>query len=97
MREKLTKIHEKKIPTLLFFFFFFIQYHTYNVNMYMIIQHSDLQSNKVQTCFTRYANIYLFFLERKEKHNRVIVMKNDELYKVGRKHTGLVFFVLYSQ
>jgi len=24
-------------------------------------------------------------------------MKNDELYKVGRKHTGLVCFVVYSQ
>ncbi|KAH3708809.1 hypothetical protein DPMN_068268 [Dreissena polymorpha] len=36
--------------------------------------------------------------ERKEKNNsRRIVMKNDELYKGGRKHTGLVCFVVYSQ
>ena len=84
-----------------------------------------VQSNKVQTCYTRYANIYtflvylrlkkpqktglicfflwlfvigvVFFLKRKEKNNRRIVMKNDELYKVGRKHTGLVCFVVYSK
>ena len=54
-----------------------------------------VQSNTVQTCYTIYANIY--FLKRKEKNNRRIVMKNDELYKVGRKHTGLVCFVVYSQ
>ena len=57
-----------------------------------------VQSNKVQTCYTRYASIYkFFFLERKEKNNRGIVMKYNELYKVERKHTGLVCFVVYSQ
>ena len=64
------------------------------MNIYNIV---IVQSNKVQTCYTRYANIIYIFLERKEKNNRGIVMKNDELYKVGRKHTGLVCFVVYSQ
>ena len=61
-----------------------------------------VQSNKVQTCYTRYANTYTFLVSLKlkklnKKNNRGIVMKNDELYKVRRKHTGLVCFVVYSQ
>jgi uncharacterized membrane protein len=44
------------------------------------------------------SKIFVYiFLEGKKKSNRGIVMKNDELYKVGRKHAGLVCFVVYSQ